>query len=191
VEKELYLLDLNQYMVLNPVRAGLVNQPGEWPWSSYNATIENTPKPDFLTIDWILAQFGKNNSKAVEAYKKFVMAGYNMDFPDEGFVGQAILGTVRFLKEINRYLSEEKVKKSKEIPREQRYSSRKELDEIFQKEMTAGKHRNEIICIAYNEYDYTMREIGDYLGLHYATVSRAVKECEKKLNRLPKTRKHI
>jgi hypothetical protein len=107
------------------------------------------------------------------------MAGYDIDFPDEGFVGQAILGTVRFLKEINSYLSDQGVNKAKEIPREQRYSSRTELDEIFQKEMTAGKPRNEIIYIAYNDYEYTMREIGDYLGLHYATISRAVQECER------------
>jgi DNA-binding MarR family transcriptional regulator len=30
------------------------------------------------------------------------------------------------------------------------------------------------------QLDSTMREIGEYLGLHYATISRAVKKCEEK-----------
>jgi REP element-mobilizing transposase RayT len=38
VEKEAYLLELVRYVVLNPVRAGMVRTPGEWPWSSYRAT---------------------------------------------------------------------------------------------------------------------------------------------------------
>jgi hypothetical protein len=28
--------------------------------------------------------------------------------------------------------------------------------------------------------EYPMREIGEYLGLHYATISRAVRKCEEK-----------
>ena len=35
VQKETYLLELTRYVVLNPLRAGVVNQPEDWPWSSY------------------------------------------------------------------------------------------------------------------------------------------------------------
>jgi hypothetical protein len=38
VEKENYLLELCRYVVLNPVRAGMVQKPNEWKWSSYEAT---------------------------------------------------------------------------------------------------------------------------------------------------------
>ncbi len=38
VEKETYLLELCRYVVLNPVRAGLVPHPRAWRWSSYRAT---------------------------------------------------------------------------------------------------------------------------------------------------------
>ena len=30
VDAEAYLLELTRYVVLNPVRAGVVNEPGEW-----------------------------------------------------------------------------------------------------------------------------------------------------------------
>jgi len=35
VQKENYLLELSRYIVLNPVRAGMVRSAKEWPWSSY------------------------------------------------------------------------------------------------------------------------------------------------------------
>ena len=37
VEKEAHLLELSRYIVLNPVRARLVDHPDHWPWSSYRA----------------------------------------------------------------------------------------------------------------------------------------------------------
>jgi REP element-mobilizing transposase RayT len=38
VDRESYLLELARYIVLNPVRAGMVDRPEDWPWSSYCAT---------------------------------------------------------------------------------------------------------------------------------------------------------
>ena len=34
VQKETYLLELPRYVVLNPLRAGMVKSPENWPWSS-------------------------------------------------------------------------------------------------------------------------------------------------------------
>ena len=38
VEKNEHLLELCRYIVLNPVRAGLVSNPGKGDWSSYRST---------------------------------------------------------------------------------------------------------------------------------------------------------
>jgi REP element-mobilizing transposase RayT len=35
VDADTYLLELARYVVLNPVRAGMVADAGDWPWSSY------------------------------------------------------------------------------------------------------------------------------------------------------------
>jgi len=35
VDRDAYLLELTRYVVLNPVRAGMVAHPGDWRWSSY------------------------------------------------------------------------------------------------------------------------------------------------------------
>jgi REP element-mobilizing transposase RayT len=75
VEKEHYLLELSRYIVLNPVRAGLVSGPARWPWSSYLATAGMARVPVFLTVDWLLAQFGPTRESARRAYGRFVSAG--------------------------------------------------------------------------------------------------------------------
>ena len=38
VDRDSYLLTLSRYVVMNPVRAGLVERPEDWRWSSYRAT---------------------------------------------------------------------------------------------------------------------------------------------------------
>jgi len=45
VEKDSYLLELSRYLVLNLVRAGMVQKVDEWPWSSYLATSGKAPVP--------------------------------------------------------------------------------------------------------------------------------------------------
>jgi REP-associated tyrosine transposase len=70
-----HLLELCRYIVLNPVRAGACRAPEDWPWSSYSATIGIAPRPAFLTVDWILDQFGRDEEDARRQYARFVGAG--------------------------------------------------------------------------------------------------------------------
>lgn len=39
VERDAYLMELGRYVVLNPVRAGMVRQAQDWAWSSYRAMV--------------------------------------------------------------------------------------------------------------------------------------------------------
>ncbi|MDP3562337.1 MAG: transposase [Legionellaceae bacterium] len=51
VEKESYLLELSRYIVLNQVRAKMVEKAGDWFWSSYQITLGKAPKPFWLSPD--------------------------------------------------------------------------------------------------------------------------------------------
>src|SRR5690606_32736289 len=75
VEKEYYLLELARYIVLNPVRAGMVRSAKDWPWSSYRATTGQVQAPLFLTTEWVLAGFGRRKRNVIEKYKQFVSEG--------------------------------------------------------------------------------------------------------------------
>ena len=89
-----------------------------------------------------------------------------------------ILGSQHFLDEV-----QEKIKAKSdqiEIPRMQRHVSRESLEESFKTEALETTERDALIYKAYMRNGYTMKEIADYLGLHYATVSLAIKRMEKR-----------
>lgn len=61
VDRDACLLELCRYVVLNPVRAGMVKEPGSYPWSSCRATAGVDREPDVLAADWILNRFGEDS----------------------------------------------------------------------------------------------------------------------------------
>jgi REP element-mobilizing transposase RayT len=177
IEKEEYLLEVSRYIVLNPVRAGMVHRPDEWKWSSYLATAGLQRKPSFLTAEWIKTQFGKSDAVAERAYEEYIMQGVGKKYPQEALTGQIILGTKRFIRQIEKRVNEKAW--IREFPKEQRYSARADLEEIFQEGTRNRESREVIIFRAYVDGGYTMREIAEYLGLHYSSVSLAIKRYEK------------
>jgi len=46
-------LELTRYIVLNPLRAKMVERLKDWPWSSYRAMIGKANVPDWLDKDWL------------------------------------------------------------------------------------------------------------------------------------------
>ncbi|MFQ6070690.1 MAG: transposase [Candidatus Aminicenantales bacterium] len=180
VEKETYLLSLIRYIILNPVRKGYVELPEDWEWSSHRAVVGLERKPPFLTTDWILSQFGGNRAEAIKRYREFVLDGIDEPFPfDKLLKGDIVLGSKAFLKKVSSFL--DKNKKLKEIPSKQRNVTRPSLRELFLKEKLENENSKErIFYEAYAVYGYTMKEIADFLGIHYVTVSRAVKKAETK-----------
>jgi REP element-mobilizing transposase RayT len=177
VEKDNHLLSLCRYVVLNPVRVGLIKRPEHWRWSSYRATIGLVKRLSFLTIDWILSQFGGRKRVAMEKYKRFVMEGIDKESPWETLKGQIFLGTEEFINQLSGLLDEKE--SIKEVPRAQRYVARPPLRELFKGKK--GEERlaeDRSIYDAYVRYGYTMKEIAEHLGFHYATISRAIKRVE-------------
>ncbi|MGH7395305.1 MAG: transposase, partial [Candidatus Methylomirabilales bacterium] len=104
VEKDAYLLELCRYVVLNPVRAGVVPTPRAYPWSSYRATAGLTEGPAWLTVDWLWEQFGRTRRGAQEKYRQFVAEGIRQPArPWEQVVGQVYLGGAAFIRRVQRH----------------------------------------------------------------------------------------
>ncbi len=104
VDGEAYLLELVRYIHLNPVRAGLVVKPDEYPWSGHRAYLGLDTLP-WLTTDWVLSQFAKRKDAARRRYAKFVAdgmgEGYRAEFHGGG-VDARILGDDRFAERVLR-----------------------------------------------------------------------------------------
>ncbi len=168
VEKEVHLLELCRYVVLNPVRAKIVGHPRFWAWSSYRATAGETPAPGWLTTAWILGQFGARVGPAQARYRTFVAEGRGGPRPWEQVRGQIYLGSDDFIAQC------QPDRVIQEIPRRQTRATRPPLRDLFQRR--GGENR--LIYVAYRRYGYRLKEIAEHLGVHYATISRRLKQAE-------------
>jgi REP element-mobilizing transposase RayT len=78
------LKELVRYVVLNPVRAGMYDQPGEWPWSSYRAAAGHVPAPDFLDVRRLYDLFEQPGSDGRVRFVEFLAAGHGRRGHDQG-----------------------------------------------------------------------------------------------------------
>src|SRR4030043_179463 len=171
IQKESHLLEASRYVVLNPVRAKAVKDPEEWKWSSYRGTAGKEKAHPCLTKDWILGQFGSKRRKSEKKYREFVMAGIGEEIWKD-VKWQSILGKdefiERFIKHVKGY------EEVKEIPKSQRYIGRPILADILKKDTIKRKEISRKAKEAVERYGYSQKEVADYLGIHYSTVSRMV-----------------
>jgi putative transposase len=72
IESDWHLLESCRYVVLNPVRAGLVRRPGDWEWSSYRTTIGLSTDTGVVSSDELLRFFGSRRTAARSAFEAFV-----------------------------------------------------------------------------------------------------------------------
>ena len=126
-------------------------------WTGCSAGVSST--------DWILAQFGKKRAQAQKQYREFVGEGM-ASRPWEELKGQIYLGSEGF---IEKHAAPEKgIRKSRghnsELP-SRRWSGY--LQKVARKR----------IAEAYGQ-GYRLNEIAAHLGVHYATVSRRLKQIE-------------
>src|SRR2546422_7868835 len=81
VEKDSYLLVLCRYIVLNPVRAGMVRTTQEYRWSSYRATAGFDESMTGLCTDLLLAQICWERAATQHPYCPFVGEGVAQPSP--------------------------------------------------------------------------------------------------------------
>jgi REP element-mobilizing transposase RayT len=171
VDKDSHLLELSRYVVLNPVRAAMVQDAEEWPWSSFRNMIGRAQPPAWLQTDWLLAQFGDTRDIAILRYAEFVRAGVRLPSIWTGLRNQVFLGDEEFVRRAQAQTDRLDIA---EIPRAQRRPPAKGLDHY---RATAESNAKAMVA-AFASGDYTMVEIARHFGVHYSTVSRAVRRGE-------------
>jgi len=173
IQKDSHLLEVCRYVVLNPVRAKMVETPEAYPWSSYLATAGRAKVHPCFTTEWVLGQFSVKQGKAEQEYRKFVSWGIGKETIWTGVRGQAILGEEDFA---DRFVDH--LKKHRDVPeitRRQKYLKRPALEKLLPDDILRDKRkRDRRIGEAVGKHGYLQREIADHLGLNYATISRLV-----------------
>ena len=172
VQKESYLLELSRYIVLNPVRAGMVRAARDWRWSSYRSTAGMAAAPACLKTDWLLSCFGKRKNIAMERYRSFVSEGKGQASLWGRLKKQIYLGDDAFVEEMQAKL-EPDIDLS-EIPSSQKRKMAKPIHDYFDQ----SSARNDGIYRAYRSGGYSMKAIANAIDLHYSTVSKIIKTYE-------------
>jgi len=165
---DFYLRAANTYVVLNPVKAGLVADPSEWRWSSFRATAGMDSLPNWLDVNWLRWVFGGRTLQDAQLhFRAFVSAPRDEHSPKDTLVfGNQIL------REQARNVIGATLHQSR-LSREYRALARPTLDELFPR-LLPKVERNTRILRAHVVHGYRLAEIADCLLVHPNTVGRIV-----------------
>jgi putative transposase len=169
-----YFLTACRYVVLNPVRAGLCARPEDWEWSSFRSTVGLSPSPRWLGVEAFLGRVGaKDSEHARSEFSRFVLDGAEGEGGDDPVGTLPVFASDRFISDLSPQLAS--ARRELEFPRRQRFLDRPSLGSLFDGVETKSE-RDARIHQAHIEYGYTMKAISEFLGIHYVTVSRAVRK---------------
>jgi hypothetical protein len=96
IDKGETLVNCLAYIDLNPLRAGLVERPEQYRWSSLGYHIQTENKDQFLSTDFGLKEFNpppadkclKSEKERIRRYRRYVYEAGALDRPDKGKRGQ-------------------------------------------------------------------------------------------------------
>ena len=191
VERESHLLELTRYVVLNPVRAGMVERAEDYPWSSYLQTLGRIQGVEWLETDWTLLHFGRERGSARLRFRNFVREAAAADYrPWEQLAGQVYLGGESFYKRVDSLLSARPP--TIEIPRAQRaLTQRPSLAQILSavavvfktsersvRSRRRGTARKAFALLARRSAAAPLREVADVLGINPWSASHSASAGE-------------
>lgn len=186
VDKDSYLMELSRYVHLNPVRAGIVERPEAYAFSSYQAFVGRKKEP-FLAVNPLLTMFSSKTSIARGRYRSFVEDALANKTPDPlaEVYGGMILGREDFIKRVLSRLDEGDIQRT-EVSHRKALQATIDADIILEqvsahlerRRFFSGKNRQlmrQKICVCLLK-KYTAlgnREIGEKMGgLSYSGVSK-------------------
>ena len=176
VDENAYLLEVCRYVDLNPLRARMARDPGNWYWSSYAAHAGKTAAPEWLDTPslhgYLLgrdANTPADRRRASARYVSLVAAGKGIKLWDEALSHQIYLGGLEFVERMQA-LAEVDATGAKDIPRLQRRKPAKPLEAY----LTHREGRDVGIGLAVREGQYSLTAIAKAVDLSVSRVSRIV-----------------
>jgi len=185
IEKDSYCEELSRYIHLNPVRAGIVDEPLNYPWTSYPYYIGIKNKPSWLKTDNVLGYFDKNLIVAQKLYRRFVeqVLGKEMDSPLKDVFASTFLGSQEFIE-----YSKEKwigfqnadIRNIPTLRALQEVPSLEKIENIVQKTVgTEDRLCKKFGLFVSRQYSgYSLKQIGAYYGMKESAVSQSNRRLE-------------
>ena len=196
VENDSHALELTRYVHLNSVRAGIVDRPEEYRWSSYGGYLGSHECPCWLACGMVLSELGRNRSRCRLAYRRFVEAGLceKVVSPLASAVGGVFLGASDWVEGMRRELAEQPA--ATDVPQHRRLAWRPgvadvvaAVGEAFRVEgsrlQESRRHGNDArlaaVYLSRQLTDERVAAIGEHFGgVSAAAVSKAVSRADKR-----------
>ncbi len=106
VQQEEYLFSCQRYIEMNPVRANMVDHPGEYRWSSYRVNGQGETSK-IITSHFLYESLGKNHTERELAYRelfRYELEAGEIEKIRKATNGNFALGNTRFPEEIGKSL---------------------------------------------------------------------------------------
>jgi putative transposase len=120
IDKDAHLLACLRYVEVNPVRAGIVKHPEDYPWSSFCERMGSVTALGLIDFDEVFLGLGDTLDLSLKKYHKFVLEGV-ADEELRGIrvctEGGGIIGPEDFVGEISRFVGRNLQIKKKGRPR--------------------------------------------------------------------------
>jgi putative transposase len=196
VEKEAYLAEVMRYVVLNPVRAKMVERPEDYRWSSYRATAGLEAAADWFDLSAALQMFGTDTAAGQAEYRSFVTAKLDCEERLWDQVTNAIfLGSPSWTRSMRKLV--ERKPRSTDHPKVQRAVGRPAMHEVISavakvaqlprevvRSIRGGPLRNLVAWLGWHEGLVTLRSIAAALRLRSeGHVSGLIRRCEDEFTR--------
>jgi len=199
VERDSYLLSLSRYVHLNSLRAGLVERPEDYRWSSYREYIGREKGLGWMEYGWVLSQFGSKKRRAQRRYQGYTEEGLKEkeDVPFKGLYNQVILGGEEFIGKIKGMLKGRRLPQGV-VGRKRLVDSPSPMEVVGVVSEVFGVNREEIL--GRGSYRHLARKVAIYLcqrytglsneaigrlfgGIHYSTVSKVTERIREEMLR--------
>lgn len=83
IDTENYLLACYRYIELNPVRAGMVDHPADYPWSSYHVNAGILPRNKRLALHECYQRLGADDAERCQIYRELLSRALDKELIDD------------------------------------------------------------------------------------------------------------
>jgi len=198
VDKDAYCQELSRYIHLNPVRAGIVDRPSEYPWSSYGYYVGVKKQPEWATVETVLEYFDKDVNKARKYYRKFIeeVLGKEIANPLKNVFASTFLGSDRFIDWAKEKWIGYKNADVRNIPALKELKGAPSLEYIEQKVRSVIDGMDPLykkFCLYLSQQygGYRLKDIGAYYHMRGSAVSQSNRRLKGKIDRAKKFKKQL
>ena len=180
IEADAYAQELSRYIHLNPVRAGVVQNPEGYPWSSYQFYCGKKNAPKWLSTKFILDYFDARTRVAQMKYRQFVQEkpGQRYENPLKGVVASSILGGQEFIRKVKKSYVQH-LTYDRNTPGLTALMQRpvaEIMDVVIREFKGMARMQKAVgIYVCHRYSGLRLREIGEYFGIGESGVTQASK----------------